>query len=294
MMLLYLSYLLCGIMSIFFWRILAVSLPVVCFLSLATCHHVDVVPIQFGFVCHPSGNRSWFLLISYKANLPCLVPSSVVRAICFSPACFSKFFHVNPAVRLLMHRFKPRRNIEKIEAWTTRAVQKTTDCQKHPKLRFHPKPSFQSWQVSTFLLKFSSFSGRTERVFEVRHYLRSQAHPSIPSSSDNRATFDASISSLPLPIWLDKKRLCSGAILLTFHQLFKNCNLRISTAPFPLTSTVLKSSFHRLSRFGSGSGPSMNNGASGFLKFGPTNEIPQRCVPGHHTSYRISHTKWCQ
>lgn len=77
MMLQYLSYLLCGIMSIFFWRILAVSLPVVCFLSLATCHHVDVVPIQFGFVCHPSGNLGlvWKPIsvdfIQSKPALPC-------------------------------------------------------------------------------------------------------------------------------------------------------------------------------------------------------------------------------
>ena len=141
--------------------------------------------------------------------------------------------------------------------------------------------------MSTFLLKFSSFSGRTERVFEVRHYLRSQVHPSIPSSSDNRATFDASISSLPLPIWLDKKRLCSGAILLTFHQLFKNCNLRISTAPFPLTSTVLKSSFHRLSRFGSGSGPSMNNGASGSLGQPMWFHRDASLDIIHHTGYHI-------
>ena len=134
-----------------FWHILPVSLPVVCFLSLATCHHVDVVPLQLGVVCHPSGNLGlvWKLIsvdfMQNKPSLPC-EKSFCVYAICFSPACFSKFIHVNPAVRVLVHGFKPRRNIEKIEAWTR--VEKITDNgqpKNQKKIEFlscHPKPSF--------------------------------------------------------------------------------------------------------------------------------------------------------
>lgn len=174
-----------------FWRILAVSLPVVCFLSLATCHHVDVVPIQFGFVCHPSGNRSWVLLISYKANLSCLVKSPFVCASCFSPACFSKFFHVNPAVGFLMHRFKPRRNIEKIEAWRTRAVKR--DCQNHPETVFPPQTLIPILASVNFLAKILMFfwsNWKSLRSSSLSSFSSASFHSFILRQSSNLWRFN--------------------------------------------------------------------------------------------------------
>ena len=112
---------------------------------------------------------------------------------CFSPACFSKFFHVDPAVRLLMHRFKPRRNIEKIEAWTTRAVQKITDCQKHPKTAFSPQtliPILASVNFFAKILIFFWSNWKSFRSSSLSSFSSASFHSFILRQSSNLWRFN--------------------------------------------------------------------------------------------------------
>lgn len=293
MMLLYLSYRLCGIISVHIF-LTHLSRQLACRLlsqprDLPSCR-CSANPIR---ICVPSFRKSGSGLEAdfcwFHTQQTCLALWKVLLCVQFVSVLHA-FRNSSMSTQLSAFSCTDSNlggTSRKSKAWTMRAVEKITDCQKHPKTAFPPQtliPILASVNFFAKILIFFWSNWKSFRSSSLSSFSSASFHSFILRQSSNLWRFNI-FAATANKTW--KKRLCSEAILLTFHQLFKNCNLRISTAPFPLTSTVLKSSFHRLSRFGSGSGPWMNNGASGSLGQPMRFHRDASLDIIHHTGYHI-------